>query len=119
MDKQTLTEALQEPQVVAGCLVTLYALQEPGEQAHGVTVERNGVGFNALDAAFGTSLAQSAIAGRMSAKQVGAGRRLVHKYAGQICSVVDEPPRHEIEIYTPGTPQVARKIDDDLQEIPL
>jgi hypothetical protein len=119
MDKKLLIQAMQDPEVVAGCLTVLYAAQTPGERAGRTTVVQNGTGFNAYDAGFGSSLAEQAIAGRLSAKQVGSARKLLRKYAGQISGVVTEPPRQSLQVFAPGAPSVARPVESDLQEIAL
>ena len=119
MDHTELIQAMQDPEVVAGCLVTLYARQEPGEQAARATVVQNGVGFNAFDAGFGSSLAEQAIAGRLTAKQVGSARKMLRKYARQISSVVAEPPRQALQVFAPGAASVARPVESDLEEIAL
>jgi hypothetical protein len=119
MDHTQLIQAMQDPEVVAGCLTTLYAAQEPGERLARATVVQNGAGFNAFDAGFGSSLAEQAIAGRLSAKQVGAARKMLRKYARQIAGVVAEPPRQALQVFAPGSPAVARPVDSDLQEIAL
>jgi len=119
MDRKLLIQAMQDPEVVAGCLIVLYASQTPDERVNGVTVERNGAGFNAFDAGFGSSLAEQAIGGRLSAKQVGIARKMLTKYAGQICDAVTEPPRSPIQVFTPGAPHVARVVESDLMEIAL
>ena len=119
MDRKLLIQAMQDPEVVAGCLAILYAAQTPGERFEKVTVTRNGAGFNAFDAGFGSSLAEQAIAGRLSAKQVGAARSLLLKYARQISRVVSEPPRIPLQVFTPGAPHVARPVESDLTEIAL
>ena len=119
MDYQDLIQAMQDPEVVAGCLTVLYASQTPGEQAARVTAEQNGAGFNAFDAGFGSSLAEQAIAGRLSAKQVGAARKMLRKYAKQIAGVVAEAPRQALQVFAPGSPAVARAVESDLVEIAL
>ncbi|MAH51215.1 hypothetical protein CMI37_35690 [Candidatus Pacearchaeota archaeon] len=119
MDRKLLIQAMQDPEVVAGCLAILYAAQTPGERDNRVTVVQNGAGFNAFDAGFGSSLAEQAIAGRLSAKQVGAARSLLRKYVRQISRVVSEPPRIPLQVFTPGAPPVARPIESDLMEIAL
>lgn len=116
MDREALTAALRDPEVVAGCLVVLYASQTPQEQNGRATIEPNGVGFNALDAAFGSSLAEQVIGkGTLSVKQVAAGRRILHKYTRQIAGRVDEAPRQPLGVRTITN----QPVDSDLTEIPL
>ena len=76
MDKHTLLAELTDPEVVAGCLVVLYASQTPQERAGRTTVEQN-----AFDADFGSSLAEQIIGkATLTTKQVAAGRKIVRKY---------------------------------------
>ena len=117
MDRAALREALAEPEVVAGCLVVLYASQTPGEQSSKSTTAQNGEGFNALDASFGSSLAEQVIGeGRLTTKQVGAARNLLRKYVGQIAGRVDEAPRQPLDVRTVIT---NKPVESDLDEIPL
>ena len=116
MNRETLTSDLQDPEVVAGCLIVLYASQTPEEQGSRTTHAVNGVGFNMLDAAFGCSLAEQVIGkGSLTVKQVSAARKILRKYTTQIASRVDESPRHPLGVRTITNQQV----DSDLTEIPL
>jgi len=116
MDKETLTTALLDPEVVAGCLVVLYASQTAEEQGSHTTRERNGMGFNAFDAAFGSSLAEQVIGkGKLTTTQVAVGRKILRKYVNQICARVDEPPRQPLNVRT----IMDHPIESDLTEIPL
>ena len=117
MDKAALLEALKDPEVVAGCLVVLYASQTPGEQAAHMTAEQNGEGFNAFDADFGSSLAEQVIGkNSLTTKQVAAGRKIVRKYIGQLSSRLEEPPARPLDVRTVVT---NKQVDSDLTEIPL
>ena len=117
MDKHTLLAELTDPEVVAGCLVVLYASQTPQERAGRTTVEQNGEGFNAFDADFGSSLAEQIIGkATLTTKQVAAGRKIVRKYLGQVARSVDEAPRQPLGVRTVVT---NRPVDSDLTEIPL
>lgn len=71
--------------VLAGAILAIYYQQTSGErEAHG-TYFQNGVGFNATDAGFGTSLAkQIQEQSSLTPKQVMAGQKMMAKYAGQI-----------------------------------
>lgn len=63
----------------------LYAQQTEAEKSSEQTKEHNGVGFNAVDAPFLSSLAKSLQRyGRLTDKQKAAGRKAMKKYAGQV-----------------------------------
>ena len=75
---------------VARAIWVLYERQTLDEQLSYETVEDNGVGFNALDAGFLTSLAQQAHKrGFLTPKQIAAGRKAVMKYAGQLVRIAN------------------------------
>lgn len=66
-------------------LMTLYRQQTSEEQTEGSTKERNFVGFNGLDAAFCTSVAEGVIRyGHMTDKQWFSIRDRMQKYAKQV-----------------------------------
>lgn len=116
MNRETLAADLQDPEVVAGCLVVLYASQTAEEQGSRTTHAVNGVGFNMLDAAFGSSLAEQVMTrATLTVKQVAAGRKILKKYTTQIASRVDESPRHRIGVRRLNN----QPVDSDLTEIPL
>lgn len=84
-ETRTIKEALADPHVVAGAVVTIYRFQTPDEQAAMRTGHDNGVGFNMLDAGFGTSLAEQVLERKtLTEKQVAAARRMIRKYVGQL-----------------------------------
>ena len=63
----------------------VYAQQTDDEQKSESTREHNGVGFNAIDAPFLSSLAKSLQRyGRLTDRQKAAGRKAMKKYAGQV-----------------------------------
>lgn len=78
-------------------LVVVYSLQTAYEQAVHSTIEHNGVGFNANDAEFLTSLAQSVLQyGSLTPKQLKFGRKRMLKYAGQLAKVANGQIRVEV-----------------------
>jgi hypothetical protein len=66
----------------------LFERQTSTEQLCGQTLDDNGVGFNAFDAEFLTSLAGQVDSG-WSPKQLSAGRKAVMKYAGQLVRIAN------------------------------
>ena len=69
-------------------IVRIYTLQTEQEQMAQETFEFNGIGFNALDAEFLTSLAeQIQKRGYLTPRQMEFGRKRVLKYAGQLCRI--------------------------------
>jgi hypothetical protein len=91
-EKKAKILALLESSEAAVCkaLVVIYEHQTASEQAAGVTVSLNGVGFSAHDAEFGSSLAQKIKKGwKMSPKQIAAGRKLVKHYWKQLVAAAD------------------------------
>ena len=75
---------------VEQAVVRLHSLQTLTERNNRQTYDKNGVGFNATDAEFGSSLAEQVLVSRrqpgqrLSIKQVAAGRKMVYKYSGQL-----------------------------------
>lgn len=68
----------------------LYERQTSTEILCRQTLDDNGVGFNAFDAEFLTSLAEQAEArGFFTPKQMAAGRKAVMKYAGQLVRIAN------------------------------
>ena len=117
MDRETLAAELRDPEVVAGCLVSLYLSQTPQERGSRTTYEINGIGFNAFDAAFGSSLAEQVMdKGTLTVKQVAAGRKILRKYLNQISAGAEEAPRYlGVGVRTITN----RPVESDLTEIPL
>lgn len=75
--------------VVRG-LIVLYSLQTSEEQSEDRTVEKNNVGFNALDAEFLSSLARYAEKrGMLTEKQMYYARKRILKYAGQLARIAN------------------------------
>lgn len=88
---------------VERALVALYHCQTETERSTARTVEHNGRGFNALDAAFGTSLAKQVKEGKtLSPRQIQCGRKLAIKYVGQLTRMTRE---EGLELFQ------ARKVD--------
>jgi hypothetical protein len=64
--------------------------QTEDERASAETFHHNGMGFNACDARFLTSLAEQLDRGAgLSPKQMAAARRAVRKYAGQLAAIAN------------------------------
>jgi hypothetical protein len=86
-------------------LICLYNRQTADEQESEDTRHLNGRGFNARDAAFGSSLAQQCInpdpryRNPLSPNQLASARRMLNKYAGQLARVANgepDPVREEV-----------------------
>lgn len=72
-------------------LVALYNRQTEDEQQTSNTSERNGQGFNGVDAPFLSSLAEQYIRkGRLTEKQADAARKAIKKYIGQLTEIANE-----------------------------
>lgn len=70
---------------IADALLVMYQNQEIDEQLMGATVHENGIGFNGVDAPFGTSLAQQLLAGsELSTNQLNAAYKMLGKYHKQL-----------------------------------
>lgn len=88
---------------VEEALLRLYDRQTADEQSREATVERNGMGFGAFDAAFLSSLAVQVRENRrgypkgqrLSVKQMALARRKVMRYAGQLALVANEKAARE------------------------
>jgi SNF2 family DNA or RNA helicase len=66
-------------------VVTLYHYQTPDEQEAEITAYLNTMGFNGVDASFGTSVAKQRLAGRrLSEKQLNVLRKMLPKYRRQL-----------------------------------
>ena len=89
--KEEIRELLeQNDKAVVRGLVVLYSRQTPEEQSEDRTVEKNNVGFNALDAAFLSSLARYAEKrGMLTEKQMPYARKRMLKYAGQLARIAN------------------------------
>lgn len=72
-------------------LQALYRRQTPDEKGNGVTVYRNGMGFNSIDAPILTSIAERSKAYRdLTPKQAALVGSLLQKYVGQIVQIIQE-----------------------------
>jgi 2-keto-4-pentenoate hydratase len=92
MNRDQLIATLNtNPRAVHAALTTLHAAQTTDEQSAHATTHHNGVGFNAADAAFLSSLASQVEQGRrLSGRQLYTARCALPKYAGQLlASTVD------------------------------
>ena len=88
---QEIRELLQtNDRAVMRAIWVLYERQTATEKASHCTIEDNGVGFNAFDAEFLTSLAEQAEQrGWLTPRQIQAGRKAVMKYAGQLVRIAN------------------------------
>jgi hypothetical protein len=92
-----IARALEQSSVfVERALVALYELQTPQEKAAEMTAVSNGVGFNAVDAPFLSSLAEQvqrrshvAEGYRLSPKQIMWARKKLKKYGRQLVEIAD------------------------------
>lgn len=77
--------------VLYGALKKLYGCQTKAEQTSESTQEHNGVGFNAIDAPFLSSLAESLNKyGRLTDKQKAAARKRLVKYNAQLTKLANQ-----------------------------
>jgi len=75
---------------VCNAIVKIYELQTDEEKLQGKTHENNGVGFNAFDAEFLSSLAQFILKyGGLTEKQLFLGRKRIKKYSKQLCDIAN------------------------------
>jgi hypothetical protein len=83
------------PKAVYRALVVLYERQTEDEKSDETTKHDNGRGFNYRDAKFGSDLAQKCLRPDprypcpLSVNQLGAARRMLHKYAGQLARIAN------------------------------
>ena len=91
MTIETIRELLRtNDRAVMRAIWVLYERQTSTEILSRQTLDANGVGFNACDAEFLTSLAEQAEErGTLTAKQISAGRKAVMKYAGQLVRIAN------------------------------
>jgi hypothetical protein len=96
--RQRINELLVESdEMVKRSLVIMYQRQTSDEQAGGFTQESNGVGFNGVDAGFGTSLARQVLErGTLSDKQLQAGRKMLRRYVGQLVDAANSGEKAEV-----------------------
>ncbi len=84
------TLVLTNDKMVAHSVVVLYDRQTASEQAAQETHERNGVGFNGVDAAILSSFAEFYKArGYLSPKQTTIARKKLPKYARQLTAIAN------------------------------
>ncbi len=91
MTIETIRELLRtNDRAVMRAIWVLYERQTSTEILSRQTIDANGIGFNALDAEFLTSLAEQAEErGTLTEKQIAAGRKAVMKYAGQLVRIAN------------------------------
>jgi hypothetical protein len=88
---------------VERALLHLHAHQLSDEQVGRFTKHDNKVGFNKMDAGFGSRLAEWLESGKkFSPKQSAAARKLVMKYAGQLARFATEQAKNANAIVTTG-----------------
>ena len=76
--------------MVARSLIKIYEKQTEDERSDEVTKHRNGMGFNAKDAKFATSLAKVVERGGvLSERQIGCARKILIKYSGQLTKIAN------------------------------
>lgn len=83
---------------VGRAVVALYQRQTEDEQQTSNTNERNGAGFNGVDAPFLSSIAEQYLRkGYLTAKQADATRKTIKKYIGQLTEIANqrEAAKHE------------------------
>lgn len=79
-----------DDRVLRWALLNMYLAQTPGERTSGQTKEQNDIGYNAVDAEFGTSLGLQVKSGRtLTEKQKSAARKMLRKYASQLAEVAN------------------------------
>jgi len=104
----------KKPEHAAKAVVTLYRHQTIDEQQAFSTVYQNEVGFNAVDAAFGSSIAQQLLTGKkMTQKQFAVLQKLLPKYRNQLeqCGWEDTPLPEGVDTLWEPTPKPERKGD--------
>jgi hypothetical protein len=76
--------------MVSLSLIKIYEKQTEDERSAELTKYRNGMGFNAKDAKFGTSLAKVVERGGvLSERQIDCARRILIKYSGQLTKIAN------------------------------
>jgi len=71
-------------------IVAIFKYQTDVEQQSEMTTDKNGVGFNGLDAEFLSSLAKQVMQGKtLSERQIEYGRKKMLKYAGQLTRIAN------------------------------
>lgn len=84
------TLVLNNDKMVARSVVVLYDRQTASEQAAQETHERNGVGFNGVDASILSSFAEFYKSrGYLSVKQTAIARKKLPKYAKQLTAIAN------------------------------
>ena len=77
-------------------VVAIYSNQEPDEISNASTKHKNGIGFNQVDAWFGTSIAKQILDGRrISATQIESSRKMLYKYKRRLCEIANSEKRQE------------------------
>ena len=89
--KETLWAVLEvNDDQLARALVALYNRQTEDEKETKETTAQNNLGFNAIDSAFMTSIAQAYIRfGRLSERQIFTVRKSIKKYCRQLVDIAN------------------------------
>jgi hypothetical protein len=92
-DKSKIVELLEKRQdAVERAVKVLFDMQTVDEQVSEHTSQKNGRGFNAYDAKFGSSLVKNTLERgyRLSPTQLSCARRMLRKYAGQLAAIAND-----------------------------
>lgn len=85
-----------DPRWATRAIAALYKRQTDDEQGMRITIERNGVGFNGVDAEILSSFAQQILRGRtLLYKQLAIAYKKLPKYAAQLASIAEENSRKD------------------------
>lgn len=86
---ETIKEKVsKDPRWATRALIALYQRQTTDEQASERTIERNGQGFNGIDAEILSSFANQVLAGRtLSQKQLAIAFKKLPKYSKQLLAI--------------------------------
>lgn len=89
---------------VARAIAALHQRQTADEQRALQTKERNGVGFNSVDAPFLSSIAVRLphYNGRMTPRQIAKARTMLRKYAGQLARIANQNQAAEPAVQQPN-----------------
>ena len=84
----------RDDRMVSRAILAIYDNQEWDEKQAEMTQHLNGIGFNSVDAGFGSSIAKQLKSGRrLSKKQIEACRKMIRKYCGQLTDIANERSR--------------------------
>lgn len=87
---EIMVKVSTDPKWIARAIVAIYQRQTSTEQMIGQTTDKNGIGFNGVDAFILSSFAQQIISGRtLSEKQLAIAFRKMPKYSGQLAKIAN------------------------------